>query len=112
VLFFIFVYFISLKKMDIGLYGIFAFSRVGVSMYYLNDFNWLQHVPTSCRTTAPINSSHHFNPHEPCSYCSNPHHQVGNCPSFGQFSNFSYEQMNTNFSSSGFESNSNFYTPY
>ena len=29
----------------------------------------------------------------------------------GQFSNFSYEQMNTFFSNPGFESNSNFYSP-
>jgi hypothetical protein len=29
---------------------------------------------------------------------------------FGQFSNFSYEHMNTNFSNLGFESNFSFYT--
>jgi hypothetical protein len=66
---------------------------------------------TSCRTLALVNSSHHFKPHEPCSYYSNPRYQVGNCSSFGQFFNFSYEQMNTNFSNPWFESNSNFYTP-
>jgi len=31
--------------------------------------------------------------------------------SWGQFYNFSYEQMNTNFSIPGFDSNSNFYNP-
>ena len=81
-----------------------------------DDFN----VSLSCRTPAPTNYSHIFNPHESCSYCSNPHHQVENCPSFEQvencpsfeqFFNFSYKQMNTSFSSLGFESNSNFYNP-
>jgi hypothetical protein len=32
-------------------------------------------------------------------------------PIYGQSSNFAYEQMNTSFSSPGFESNSNIYTP-
>ena len=65
----------------------------------------------SCRTPAPTNYSHNFYPHASCSYCSNPHHQIGNCPSYGLLSNFSYEQTNTNFSSHVFESNSNFYNP-
>jgi hypothetical protein len=52
-----------------------------------------------------------YHPYGPCSRCSNPHHYASNCPSWGQFHNFSYEQMNTNFSSLGFNSNSNFYNP-
>jgi hypothetical protein len=52
-----------------------------------------------------------FHPHEPCSHCSSPYHSLGDCPHWGQFSNFSNEQLNTSFSSPGFESNSNFYNP-
>jgi hypothetical protein len=52
-----------------------------------------------------------FHPYEPCSHCSSPDHSLGDCPDWGQLSNFSHEQMNTNFSSPGFESNSNFYNP-
>jgi len=52
-----------------------------------------------------------YHPYGPCSCCSDPHHCAGNCPSSGQFYNFPYEQMNTNFSSPGFDSNSNFYNP-
>jgi hypothetical protein len=65
----------------------------------------------SCRTPNPTNYPQNFHPHEPCSHCSNPHHSLGDCPHWGQFSNFSYEQMNTNFSNLGFELNSNFYNP-
>jgi hypothetical protein len=50
-------------------------------------------------------------PHEPCSHCSSPYHSLGDCPHWGQFFNFSNEQLNTSFSSPGFESNSNFYNP-
>ena len=50
-----------------------------------------------------------LHPHEPCSHCSSPYHSLSDCPHWGQFSNFSYEQLNTNFSSPGFESNSNFH---
>jgi hypothetical protein len=50
-------------------------------------------------------------PYGPCSYCSDPYHSASNCPSLRQFCNFSYEQMNINFSNSGFNSNSNFYNP-
>jgi uncharacterized coiled-coil protein SlyX len=46
-----------------------------------------------------------------CSYCSNPYHSSSNCPSWGQFYNFSHEQMNINFSIPGFDSNSNVYNP-
>jgi hypothetical protein len=53
--------------------------------------------------------SHTYTPHKPCSYCSNPYHSDNNCPSWGQFSNFSYEQMNTSFFNLGCDSNSNFY---
>jgi hypothetical protein len=48
-------------------------------------------------------------PHEPCSHCSNPYHSSDDCPHWGQFSEFSNEQLNTSFSSPGFQSNSNFY---
>jgi hypothetical protein len=53
-----------------------------------------------------------FHPHEPCSHCFSPYHSLVDCPHWGQFSNFSHEQMNTSFSSPRFESNSNFYNPY
>ena len=65
----------------------------------------------SCRTPNSTNHTQNFHLHEPCSYCSNPNHSLGDCPHWGQFSNFSHEQMNTNFFSPGFESNSNFYNP-
>jgi hypothetical protein len=52
-----------------------------------------------------------MHPHEPCSHCSSPYHSLGDCPHWGQFSEFSNEQLNTSFSSPGFESNSNFYNP-
>jgi hypothetical protein len=76
-----------------------------------NDFNnfSVQHVSPSCRTPAPTNYTHIFNPHEPCSYCFNHYHHVSNCLAFRQFSNLSCEQMNTNFSNLGFDSNFNFY---
>ena len=69
------------------------------------------YVSPSCKTPNPTNYPHNFNPHEPCSHYSNPYHSLGDYPHWGQFSNFSHEQMNTNFSSLGFESNSNFYNP-
>ena len=65
------------------------------------------YVSPSCRTPNPTN----FHSYEPCSHYSCPYHSLGDCPHWGQFSNFSHEQMNTNFSSPGFESNSNFYNP-
>jgi hypothetical protein len=52
-----------------------------------------------------------LHPHEPCSHCSSPYHSLGDCPHWGQFSNFSNEQLNTSFSSPGFESNLIFYNP-
>jgi hypothetical protein len=52
-----------------------------------------------------------LHPYESCSHCSSPYHSLGDCPHWGQFSNFSNEQLNTSFSSPGFESNSNFYNP-
>jgi hypothetical protein len=64
-------------------------------------------VSPSCRTPNPTN----FYSHEPCSHCSSPYHNLGDCPHWGQFSNLSYEQMNTSFSSPGFESDSNIYNP-
>jgi hypothetical protein len=69
-------------------------------------FNYFD-VSPSGRTPNPIN----FHLHEPCSHCSSPYHSLGDCPHWGQFSNFSYEQLNTSFSSPGFESVSNFYNP-
>jgi hypothetical protein len=59
----------------------------------------------SGRTPAPTNYPPNFYLHEPCSYCSNPYHSSSNCLSWGQFSNFSHEQVNTNSSILGFESN-------
>jgi hypothetical protein len=70
------------------------------------SFNYFNVFP-SCRMPNPIN----FYPHKLCSHCSSPYHSLGDCPHWGQFSNFSHEQMNTSFSSLGFESNSNFYNP-
>jgi len=48
---------------------------------------------------------------QPCSCCFNSYHHVSDCLAFRQFSNLSCEQMNTNFSNVGFDSNSNFYNP-
>jgi hypothetical protein len=52
-----------------------------------------------------------YHPYGSCSCCSDPHHCASNYPSWGQFHNFSYEQMNTNFSNPEFNSNLNFYNP-
>jgi hypothetical protein len=73
-----------------------------------SDF-YAQDVSPSSRTPDPTNYPHNINPHEPCSYCSDLYHSASNCPSWGQFCNFTCEQMNTNFSSPEFDSNSNFY---
>jgi hypothetical protein len=62
----------------------------------------------SSRMPKSTNYPHYFHPYGPCSYCSNPYHSSGNCPTWD---NFSLEQININFSSSGSELNSNFYTP-
>jgi len=75
-----------------------------------NNFS-VQITSPSGRTPAPTNYTHNFYPHKPCSYCSDLYHSSSCCPSWGQRSNFSYEQMNTNFSKRGFDSNSNFYNP-
>jgi hypothetical protein len=56
-------------------------------------------------------SPKNLHPHELCLGCSSPYHNFGDCPQWGQFSNFSYGQLNTSFSSQGFESHSNSYTP-
>jgi hypothetical protein len=64
-------------------------------------------VSPSCRTQNPTN----LHPHKLCLGCSSPHHNSGDCPHWGQFTNFSYGQLNTNFSYEGFESRSNSYTP-
>jgi hypothetical protein len=69
-------------------------------------FNYFD-VSPSGRTPNPTK----LHPNEPCSHCFSPYHSLGDCPHWGQFSNFSNEQLNTSFSSPGFESNSNFYNP-
>jgi hypothetical protein len=81
--------------------------------FYFDDYNNFstQYDSPSGRTPAPTNYPYSFNPHETCSYCSDPYYSASNCSSWGQFYNFLYEQMNTNFSSPGFNSNSNFYNP-
>lgn len=71
----------------------------------------VHHASPSGRTPTPTNYPHNFYPHEQCSYWSDPYHCASNCPSWGQFCNLSFEQMNSNFSSPGFESNFNFYNP-
>jgi hypothetical protein len=68
-----------------------------------------QHASPSGWTAAPTNYPYSFNPHEPCSYYSDPYHSASNCLSWGQFYNLTCEQINTNFSSPEFNSNSNFY---
>jgi hypothetical protein len=50
-------------------------------------------------------------PHGPCSYCNNPYHHVKDCPTVGQFSNYSYEHMNKPFSRLGNEFYSKSYNP-
>jgi hypothetical protein len=75
--------------------------------FSFDDFN----VSPSCKTPAPTNYLQNLHSHEPCLCCSSPYHSSGDCPSWGQFSNFSYGQMNTNFSSQRFESHFNSYTP-
>jgi hypothetical protein len=37
-------------------------------------------------------------PHGPCSYCFSSYHHVKDCPTGGQFSNYFYKHMNTQFS--------------
>jgi hypothetical protein len=61
--------------------------------------------------STPTHFSHTYTPHKPCSYCFNPYHSENNCQSWGQFSNSSYEQINTSFSNPGCDSNFNFYNP-
>ena len=72
-------------------------------IFLLGDFN----VSPSCKTSAPTNYPQNLHPHEPCLCCFNPYHSSSDYPSWGQFFNFSYEQMSTNFSNQGFESHSN-----
>jgi hypothetical protein len=81
--------------------------------FYFDNYNNFstQHASPSGRTPAPINYTHNFYPHTPCSYCFNPYHHVSDCLEFRQFSNLSCEQMNTNFSNPRFDLNSNFYNP-
>jgi len=83
-----------------------------MSFYFDNYYDsFAQHASPSGRTLAPTNYPYSFNPHEPCSYCSDPYHSASSCPFWGQFCNLSYEQMNPNFSSLGFDANPNFYNP-
>jgi hypothetical protein len=83
-----------------------------MNFYFDNysDFS-AQHASPSGRRPDPTNYPYSFNPHEPCSYCSDSYHSASSCPSWGQFCNISYEQMNPNFSSPGFNANPNFYNP-
>ena len=62
-----------------------------MNFYDFNNFS-VQNASLNCRTPAPTTYPQNFYPHEPCSYCSNPYHCSSNCPSWGQLSNFSYEQ--------------------
>jgi hypothetical protein len=50
-------------------------------------------------------------PHGPCSYCNSPYHHVRNCPTAGQFSNYSFEHMNRPFSRPGNDFYSDSYNP-
>jgi hypothetical protein len=63
-------------------------------------------VSPSSRTSNPTNYRQ-----ELCLACSSPFHNADDCPHWGQFTNFSCGQLNTNFSDQGFESHSNSYTP-
>jgi hypothetical protein len=73
-------------------------------------FNNFSVFPSS-RTPAPTSYPKNLHPHEPCLRCFSPHHSSGDCPQWGQLSNFSYGQINTNFFNLRFESQSNSYTP-
>jgi hypothetical protein len=102
------------KKKKIQFVGYLRAIEWGWNMNFpFNSFNnfSVQHASHRCRAPAPTNYPQNFHPHGLCSYYSNPYHSSSNCPSWGQFSNFSYEQMNTNCSSPAFESNSNFNNP-
>jgi hypothetical protein len=68
-------------------------------------------VSPSSRAPTPPSYPKYLHPDELCLGCSSPYHNFGDCPHWGQFTNFSYGQLNTNFSSQGFESHSNSYTP-
>ena len=81
-------------------------------------FGWSMSLPfnkfcvsPSSRTPNPTSYPKHLHPHELCLGCSSPYHSSGDFPHWGQFFNFSYGQLNTSFSSQGFESHSNSYTP-
>jgi len=83
-----------------------------MDFYFDNYSNFsTQHASPSGRIPTPTNNPYSFYPHGPCSYCSNPYHCTSNCPSWGQSLKFSYEQMNTNFSSLGLGYDSNVYKP-
>jgi hypothetical protein len=56
-------------------------------------------------------SSNIFPQHEPCSFCSSTTHHVSDCPSNGQFSDISTEQVNATFSRPGNDPYSNSYNP-
>jgi uncharacterized coiled-coil protein SlyX len=71
-----------------------------------NNFN----VSPSCRTPNLIKYPKNLHPHEQCLCCSSPHHSLGDCAQWGQLSNFSYREVNTNFFGQGFESHSNSHT--
>jgi len=52
--------------------------------FYFDDYSnfSVQHASPSSRTPAPTNHPYSFNPHESCSYCSDPYHNASNCPSW------------------------------
>ena len=81
---------------------------VGWSMSLpFNNFS----VSPSCKTPNPTNYPKNMHPHELCLGCSTPYRSSGDCPHWGQFSNFSYGQLNGNLFGQGFESHYNSYTP-
>ena len=59
-------------------------------------------VSPSCRTPTLTNFPQNLHPYELCLGCSNPYHSSDDCPHCGQFSKFSYGQLNTSFSARSF----------
>jgi hypothetical protein len=78
-------------------------------MGYLHTklFWWSKSLSFNNFSVSPKN----LHSYELCLGCSSPYHNSSDCPHWGQFSNFSYGQLNTNFFGQGFESHSNSHTP-
>ncbi|XP_059463451.1 uncharacterized protein LOC132192202 [Corylus avellana] len=53
--------------------------------------------------------NHPSTPHEACSFCFSPLHHENDCPTLGQFSKLSHEQVNSTFARSGNDPYSNSY---